>query len=396
MAIDRRKSGKYRVRVFLDHDVVASRTFDRKADAQSWEKEQYRVLALGGVVSPELSLLSVSELISRFREARHSRVAPHTWRTDSDNLKHVPVSWLRRPASTITGSDVHDCLADLLRRGLARSTVARTRVTLSALFEFAVSQHVAPSNPVRGVRMPVVVGLPPRPKADTWTPEEMRCTIAAQHEVNPSMAEVTEFLALTGLRWSELRALRVEDLVEVPLPALHVWRAQSDGYAEKSLKSHSGEIRSRTIPLRPRAAEIVAPRVAGLPAGAYLFRTKTGRQLRGNLFRRQVAWNRTTCRGLTIHALRHFAISYWLMRGMDIKTVAEWSGHKNPTVLLTIYAHVLGADANRAALALLDSPAVPSLSWGALPENGRQVPGSRKAPAKPGPDLGFSCGDEGI
>ena len=371
MAIDKRPSGKYRVRVFLDGAVVATRSFALKGDAQVWEKEQYRVLSLGGIPSPTLSLLPVSELLTRFLDARHSRVSPHTWRTDSDNLRHVPPTWLRRPVSTVTASEVHDLLAALLTEGFARSTVTRMRVTLSALFEYAVSEHVAPANPVRGARMPVVVGLPARPKADTWTPEEMSRTIDAQKRVNVAMAEVTEFLGLTGLRWSELRALRVEDVAQVPMPALHVWRAQSDGYAEKTLKSNSGEIRSRTIPLRPRALEIVTPRIEGVPAGVYLFRSKTGKQLRGNLFRRQVQWNATTCRGLTIHALRHFAISYWLLRGVDIKTAAEWSGHKNPTVLLSTYAHVLGIDANRAALALLDSPAVPALSWGAIPEGGR-------------------------
>lgn len=369
--IDRRPSGKYRVRVYLNRKVVATRTFDRKTDAQTWEQEQYRVLALGGLLSPELSLLPVSDVASRFLEARHTRVAPHTWRTDSDNLKHVPASWRRRPISTISASDVHDLLASLLAKGLARSTVARVRVTLSALFEYAVVEHMAPANPVRGGRMPVVVGLPTRPKADTWTPDELARTIEAQRLINPAMAEVTEFLALTGLRWSELRALRVEDVVQIPLPAVHVWRAHSDGYAEKSLKSNSGEIRSRTIPLRPRAIEILAPRIAGAAPSAYAFRSKTGKQLRGNLFRRQVDWNRTTCRGLTIHALRHFAISYWLLKGIDVKTVAEWSGHKNPTVLLSTYAHVLGVDANRAALALLDSAAVPSPSWGGISENGR-------------------------
>ena len=367
MAIDKRPSGKYRVRIFLDHVVVGTRSFERKADAQAWEKEQYRILSLGGVPSPSLSLLSVAGLIARFLNARQTRVSPHTWRTDSDNLRHVPSTWLRRPASTIAASDVHDLLAGLLADGFARSTVTRMRVTLSALFEYAVSEHFAPANPVRGSRMPVVAGLPSRPKADTWTPEEMSKTIEAQRVVNPAMAEVTEFLGLTGLRWSELRALRVEDVAQVPMPALHVWRAQSDGYAEKTLKSNSGEVRSRTIPLRPRALEIVAPRVEGVPPGVHLFRSKTGKQLRGNLFRRQVQWNATTCRGLTIHALRHFAISYWLLRGVDVKTAAEWSGHKNPTVLLSTYAHVLGIDANRAALALLDTPAVPALSWGAVP-----------------------------
>lgn len=106
----------------------------------------------------------------------------------------MPSTWLRRPVSTITASDVHELLAGLLAGGFARSIVTRMRVTLPALFEYAVSEHVAPANPVRSACMPVAVGLPARPRADTWKPEETSKAIQAQKRINPAMADVTEFL----------------------------------------------------------------------------------------------------------------------------------------------------------------------------------------------------------
>jgi hypothetical protein len=43
--------------------------------------------------------------------------------------------------------------------------------------------------------------------------------------------------AWTGLRWSELRAIRVRDFVEVPMPVLVVQRAAPEGIRVKVTKS---------------------------------------------------------------------------------------------------------------------------------------------------------------
>ena len=43
------------------------------------------------------------------------------------------------------------------------------------------------------------------------------------------LADILLVDAWTGLRWSELRAVRVRDLVEVPLPVLVVQRAEPEG-----------------------------------------------------------------------------------------------------------------------------------------------------------------------
>ncbi|WP_215802241.1 hypothetical protein [Rathayibacter toxicus] len=45
-------------------------------------------------------------------------------------------------------------------------------------------------------------------------------TLAAQHAASAHDATVTEWTSLTGLRWSETRALRVADLQDVRFPAV--------------------------------------------------------------------------------------------------------------------------------------------------------------------------------
>lgn len=100
------------------------------------------------------------------------------------------------------------------------------------------------------------------------------------------MAAVTEFLSLTGVRWSELRALRARDLEQVPNRAIRVSRAQSDRYAKKGTKTG----KTRLVPLTRRAWEIASSRAVGRTRTDYLFTGETGLQLGGGLFRRFVRW----------------------------------------------------------------------------------------------------------
>ncbi|MEP6477919.1 MAG: tyrosine-type recombinase/integrase [Rhodoglobus sp.] len=173
----------------------------------------------------------------------------------------------------------------------------------------------------------------------------------AQRKRSPHGALITEWLSLTGLRWSELRALRVGDLQDVPFPAVRVLRAQSDGYAEKAPKSARGR---RTVPIVARAHDIAREWATGKGPTDYLATSATGLQLRGTYFRRVVAWT-TTSPEHTIHDLRHYAASTWLRQGIPINQVAAWLGD-DPRTVLKVYAHVLGEAQDIEALHRLNSP----------------------------------------
>lgn len=264
----------------------------------------------------------------------------------------------------------------------ARSTVQRARTSLSALFTFAVRERLLNSNPVPRVALPkgenqISEGI------ETFTEHQFIRTVERQTELRPRLAEVTEFIGLTGLRWSEARALRVSDLQEVPFRAIRVSRARSEGYDEKGTKT----MKSRRVPLTARAWEIASARTPGRRPADFLFTTKTGLQLRANTFRRFLNWHETAS-GRTIHDLRHYAASQWLRAGIPVHQVAAWLGHANPNTTLRTYAHVLGESQDRDAVAILDRM--------------QQKPGHSRdtrpngVPAEMGSAGGKSSGDGGI
>jgi len=354
VSIERRRAqgGAWRYTARVKHlgRTVAAQTFGRKVDAEAWEREQYRAIQFGEFLPPEQSKKTFSQIVDAFLESRRGQVVPHTWRTDRDNLANTPESWDALPIASITEADIlHHLTRELQTK--AHSTVSRARTTLSALFQFAVRERMRARNPVRNVPMPAGTQEDDQPnEANAFTDAELIETLDLQRARNPRMAEITEFLSLTGLRWSELRASRIKHLQDVPYPALRVSRAHSDGYAEKGTKTRN----SRRVPLTARAYEIARERAGGRPASDYLFVSKTGRQLSGNLFRRYSNWTETSF-GHTIHDLRHYAASSWLRAGIPVHQVAKWLGHRNPTTTLRVYAHVLGENQEIAALKHLDS-----------------------------------------
>jgi integrase len=353
MSVERRQSKtgavRYVARIKSGRQLIASKTFDRKGDAEAWEREQRRALAFGEFIPPTRSSTRFSEVAEQFLESRRGQISPHSWRTDRDNLANVPAWFGARPLSSIGESEILAYLTEQLSTK-ARSTVQRARTTLGTVFAYAVREKMLTRNPATGVRMPPGE----RRKSEgieTFTDVELAHTLKLQYEIRPHMAAVTEFLSLTGVRWSELRALRVGDLEQVPNRAIRVSRAQSDGYLEKGTKTG----KTRLVPLTRRAWEIASSRAVGRKRTDYLFTGETGLQLGGGLFRRFVKWSETAPPGRTIHDLRHYAASTWLRAGIPVNQVSQWLGHANPNTTLKIYAHVLGEEQDTAAIARLDA-----------------------------------------
>jgi integrase len=347
----RSKSGamRYTARIKSGGRLVASRTFARKGDAESWEREQFRALQFGEFIPPSQSSRPFAQIAEEFLESRRGQIGEHSWRTDRDHLKSIPTWFAARPISSIGESDVLKLLTEQLSTR-ARSTVQRAKTTLGTVFAYAVRERIISRSPMRDLRMPPGSGQASQ-GIQTFTAAELVTTLDKQSAVNPRLAEVTEFLSLTGLRWSELRALRVRDIQEAPFHAVRISRAHSDGYAEKGTKTG----KSRIVPLTGRAWQIAETRALGRERNDYLFTTTTGLQLAGGTFRKFVHWFDTVPPERTIHDLRHYAASTWLRAGIPVHQVSQWLGHANPNTTLKVYAHVLGESQDLAAIARLNS-----------------------------------------
>lgn len=163
-------------------------------------------------------------------------------------------------------------------------------------------------------------------------------------ERDQRLADLLLIDAWTGLRWSELRAIRVRDLVEVPMPVLVVQRAEPEGVRVKGTKSG----RSRRVPVADRVLPIVRELASGRHADAGLFVTSSGHQLHASAFKRTLDWS-SVAEGRRIHDLRHTAACLWLSLGVDPVTVQAWMGHAS-IATTNLYLHHLGTAADRAGL----------------------------------------------
>ena len=355
----KRSDGKtyYLVRLKSGRDFMGSRAFDTKREAEAWERDQKHRMETGRPLPPKRSF-TLAELVDLFLEAR-AEGNPHTVDTDRHNIATLPPQLLKRPLASIHADDIRAHLMRQLRINMP-STVARLKTTLSALFTFAAEQGLLHQpHPVRSMKkIPELGAVAQRaisPK-DVPSAERLAGALDAVRKQRADVADVYDFMSLTGIRWGEARAARVHWLSERPFPQLVVDRSHSDRYDEKDPKSWRG---TRAIPLSPRAAEIFGTRAAGKSPEDYLFTNRLGSQLSVGTVRKYPL-------GFVRHALRHYAASTWLRLGTPVNEVAEYLGD-DPRTVLAIYAHVLGEGQRRAhaeRLAQAEAPTPSGVTWG--------------------------------
>ncbi len=180
---------------------------------------------------------------------------------------------------------------------------------------------------------------------------ELLAVVERQRALAGRYADVTLVLGLTGVRLGEFRGLRVCDVVDVPYPALVVKRSlpQSARTGRVIERSTTKSGRMRLVPLSDLVIPVVSEWAQGRSPDDLLFPAPEGGYLHAQNWRRGVRWS-TTGRGRRPHDLRHTAASLWIAAGIDIKTVSAWLGHSTAKLTLDTYGHLMGTDADRAAL----------------------------------------------
>ena len=341
----------YRVRVWHRSRIVATRSFERRGDAVAWEREQQQLILMGDFVSPSAGRVSVADVAKGFLEVRRGQVSVRAWESDESALRvHILPVFGQRSTGSVNRLQVERFLADLAS-SRSIGTAARVRTTLRGLFDYAVRARVIRDSPAAAVRMP----RPDAPSAGAevrpFTLDELLALVDEHRELAGDLADVTLILGLTGLRFGELRGLRVRDVTRVPYPALVVSRSlpQSGRTGKVIERSTTKSGRSRVVPLLSLALPAVEARAASREPDDLLFPAPHGGYLHAQNWRRDVHWN-ATAGGRRPHDLRHTAASLWIAAGVDIETIASWLGHSSTKLTLDTYGHLMGTDADRAAI----------------------------------------------
>ncbi|WP_433725743.1 tyrosine-type recombinase/integrase [Actinoplanes sp. CA-051413] len=347
-SIKKRSDGKWRARYRDEAGKEHSRHFERKADGQRWLNEVTAATVTGQYVDPRAGDITVAAYAREWAASR-----PHNARTArrvaSAIKNHVADTKLgARPIKKVSPSEAQ-AWATGRAKVLAPSTCAYTVYLVRSIFTAAVLDLKIPSNrnPFAKTSMP---------KSDharivPLTVDQVR-TLAA-HMPNYCRAMVIVQAGL-GLRVGELLALRVHDVdflrraarVETQIPP-----------NEREREDPKTPLSKRSLPLPAFVADALAAHIAEFPPledGSLFY--NSGKRLwttshYGKVFI-AAAGKAGMPKGTTSHDLRHHYASVLLHAGESVVAVAERLGHKNASLVLKVYGHLMPDSEERTRKAL--------------------------------------------
>jgi integrase len=371
VTIVKTSTGRFTAKLKSGRQFVTSRTFDTKREAKAWLSRERA--ALEGGVDPRAGRQRVGILLEQWLEVRRVTVATKTFRVDQSLMRLVPTGMQAINIAAVSRREVARSFDQLLGSGLSERSVVRYRASLSSFFAWCVRERLIGTNPVTGV--PVPRSSEEQVEMRPWNEDELEVAHGRWQQEDARLAGVLLLLGWTGLRWAEARALRVDDVVEVPTQGLLVRRSSPEGVGTKATKGR----RSRRVPLANRVLPIVRELAEGKDPDDLLVTTSGGAQLHRTAVLRTLRWD-STGEGRRLHDLRHTAACLWLARGVDPGTVQAWMGHES-IATTNQYLHFLGSSADRAGLDRLNLPARATPTGNAAEEiEGRGYAGGTPSP----------------
>lgn len=345
-SIKRRPNGKWRARFVDEAGKEHAKHFDRRADGQRWLDEQTTATVSGQWVDPRAGDVTVAAYARQWAAGR-----PHNARTArrvaSAIRNHVEGTQLGAlPLSKVLPSTAQ-AWATGRSKVLAPSTLAYTTYLLRTIFAAAVLDRLIARTPFVRISLPKSEAARIVPLAV----EQVRTLAEAMPKRCRAMVLVQAGL---GLRIGELISLRLED-VDFLRRTVRVETQIAPN--EKEREDPKTPLSKRTLPLPNFVAEALAAHIAEfkpLPDGSLFTNSRkllwsTSRY--GRVFTDAVAVAGLP-EGSTSHDLRHHYASVLLFAGESVVAVAERLGHKDASLVLKVYGHLMPDSEERTRTAL--------------------------------------------
>jgi integrase len=320
MASFRKRNGKWQVQVRrLGHPPI-TRSFIKKADADTWARQIENQLDRSDLpVDPkQLRTITLGDLLKRYRDTvtvKKRGVAVERMRIDKIIRHEIGLYCLSR----VTPSAIASYRDERLRQ-VKPETIRRELTILRHLFEVARKDWGlrTTSNPVAQITKPA----PGRARERRLQNGEYeKLLTASERSRSKQLPSIVKLAIETGMRRGELLAMRW-DQINLENSKLHIPDTKNGV--------------PRTIPLSSRAIEILRE----LPRKGERVFSGSGDALRQ-------AWEnlreRAGIENLHFHDLRHEAISRFFERGLSVPEVALISGHRDVRQLFR-YTHLRAED----------------------------------------------------
>lgn len=286
--------------------------------------------------------------IDSYRGRTERGIGERTRMSYGRDLENHAIPFLgSRKLGEIEPPDVRAFIGHLEGKGLQPAAVRRALAPVRALFATAVEDGALRANPAREVR----VGG----RRDDADEREVRALTRGElgrllGELPEHYVPFFEFLARTGLRISEAVGLQWRDVKLGDQPRIEVRRQDCRGEVGTLKSDHS----RRDVPLSPTTARRLWVASRGKAKTDRVFTTTSGAALSDGNLRRRVLVPATKRAGLGrfdadgewktwvgFHTFRHTCASLLFERGRDVKQVAAWLGHADPSFTLRTYVHLM-------------------------------------------------------
>lgn len=216
---------------------------------------------------------------------------------------------------------VRGFLADLHRRGLKKSSIARKISSLKTFYNFLMRRKLVQSSPLAGMS---------GPKQEKWAPKALNADQAIalmEAKIDPDPKglrdlALAELVYGSGLRISEALDLDVLDID----PGAGFLKVTGKGNKERIAPLTQNAIKRIKAYLRQRSAfvkDLSEPALFLGVRGSRLNRVEAGRIIKN------LAKIAGLPEGVHPHVLRHSFATHLLESGMDLREVQELLGHAN-------------------------------------------------------------------
>lgn len=305
-----------------------SRSFARKADAQSWLDGQTAAVVSGTHVAPRDAQLTVKQWCELWLQGYEVHRAS-TVRQAKVHVKQIVTEFGDMPLSAVRPSQVKAWVARLRADGMQPSYIYALHSRLRQICADAVHDGVLGRNPCSGKTSPPMG----RPKVYVATTEQ----IWAIHDAVPEHLRVAVLLgAFVGLRVAEVSGLRVSD-VDFIRGVVHPRQQWPDG----PLKTDGS---SQPIPIPQDLALLLSASVQKYPSDMMVTNEagtdRCGPWLIERAIRDVHAKIKGLPEGFSFHDLRHYLASLLIASGADIKTVQARMRHASARSTLDTYGHM--------------------------------------------------------
>lgn len=355
----RERRGKYQVRVYAgtidgkrNHLTATAPTY---ADAKQLERDLANQVRQGRNASAAKT--TVDDLFAQWLRESGPDLSPKTLNEYEGMLRrHIKPALGATPIGKVTTARLDRFYAELRdEKGLDPQSIAHVHALLRKAFNVSIRKEWL-------IRNPTATASPPKVRRKNFPPPEPDIVKAfldglpLELHTYARVAAVSDCRRgeLCGLRWSDLALVAVQGDDDAYLGVVTVQRSLVDlGHIiEKGTKTD----RVRTVTLDPGTVELLnehrdgeeeKARLFGVrfSSQAPIFTTDPGQPWRPDLASHRIrrAALRAGVKGMTLQALRRWAITNALHAGHSVRQVADRAGHADGSLVLSRYGHAVPA-----------------------------------------------------